>query len=229
MNFAPIFEQFVYFKQGVIYTILLSFFTVLFGFILALGLTLLRMSKFKVLRWISTAYIEFVRGTPVLVQLMFVMYVVFGVIFEAPKVTLFGFIETERFIPGVVALSLNSAAYVSEILRAGISAIDFGQSEAARSLGMTKSQTLSYIVLPQAIRNILPAIGNEFVSIIKETSVCSALGMQEIMYNANIVKSQTWLIAEPLIVAALLYFIITFTMSKIISYFERKMNSGYQR
>ena len=229
MNFAPIFEKFVYFRHGIIYTLLLSFFTVLIGFILALLITLMRLSKNKLIRGLGTAYVEFVRGTPVLVQLMFVMYVVFGMLITPPKVVLFGFIETERFVPGVVALSLNSAAYVSEILRAGITAIDFGQSEAARSLGMTRTQTLKFIVLPQAIRNILPAIGNEFVSVIKETSVCSALGMQEIMYNADIIQSKTWLIAEPLIVAAVLYFIITFSMSKLMAYLERRMSSGYKR
>ena len=229
-NFAAMAKYSVYFVQGVQYTILLSFFTVLFGFILALVLALLRISKFKVLRAISATYIELVRGTPMLVQLFLVFYVVFGAgCLKAPEFTLFGFIQGSRFVPGIIALSLNSAAYLAEIIRAGIQGIDYGQTEAARSLGMTNAQTMRYIILPQAVRNILPAIANEFVVIIKESSICSVLGMQDIMYAAKLVQGASYLPAEPLIIAAVLYFCLTFPTSKLIQYFERRMSRGYTR
>lgn len=229
-NFAAMAKYSVYFVQGVQYTILLSFFTVLFGFILALVLALLRISKFKVLRAISATYIELVRGTPMLVQLFLVFYVVFGAGgLKAPEFTLFGFIQGSRFVPGIIALSLNSAAYLAEIIRAGIQGIDYGQTEAARSLGMTNAQTMRYIILPQAVRNILPAIANEFVVIIKESSICSVLGMQDIMYAAKLVQGASYLPAEPLIIAAVLYFCLTFPTSKLIQYFERRMSRGYTR
>ena len=146
-----------------------------------------------------------------------------------PSFKMFGFIRFERFLPGVISLALNSAAYLSEIIRAGIQSIDPGQSEAARSLGLTRRQTLQSIVLPQAIKNILPAIANEFVTIIKESSVCAYIGMYEIMYASQIVQGATFIIIQPLIVASVLYFCLTFPTSKVIGYFERRMSRGDKR
>ena len=143
-----------------------------------------------------------------------------------PTWKLFGFIRFERFVPGVVALSLNSGAYLSEIIRSGIQSIDIGQTEAARSLGLTQGQNMRFIILPQAIKNILPAIANEFVTIIKESSICWPVGVQEIMSAVNSVKAATYTIAEALIVASCIYFCLTFPTSKIIQYFERRMRRG---
>lgn len=147
---------------------------------------------------------------------------------KAPQFTLFGFVQGDRAIPGIIALSLNSGAYVSEIIRAGIQGIDYGQTEAARSLGMTAAQNMRYIVLPQAIKNILPAIANEFVTIIKESSICSVLGMQELMYNAKLVQGASFLPAEPLVIVTILYLCLTVPTSKVIQYFERRMSRGDQ-
>lgn len=226
----------VYFQQGVIYTVLLSLLTVVFGFFLALVLAMMRIAKpgrswlsrviTWILRFISSTYIEVVRGTPMLVQLSFIYYVVYTNVLTAPNFTLFGFIEGSRFIPGIVALSLNSGAYLAEIIRAGIQGVDYGQTEAARSLGLSSLQNMRYIILPQAIKNILPAIANEFVVIVKESSICSVLGMQEIMFNTKLVQTATFRPAEPLVVAALLYFCLTFPTSKIIRHFERRMRRG---
>ena len=146
-----------------------------------------------------------------------------------PRFKLFGFIRFERFLPGVIALSLNSGAYLCEIIRSGIQSIDLGQTEAARSLGMTQWQNMQLIVLPQAIKNILPAIANEFVTIIKESSICYTIGVQEIMYGVNSIKGATFSIGEPLIIAAVVYFCLTFPTSKIIAYFERRMSRGDRR
>lgn len=216
------------FQQGLVCTLSLSAFTVLFGFILALVLALMRMSKIQPLRWVATAYVEVFRATPMMVQLFIVYYILLAGI-SLPSFKLFGFIRFERFLPGVFALSLNSGAYLSEIIRSGIQSIDLGQTEAARSLGMSQTQNMRYIILPQAIKNILPAIANEFVTIIKESSICWTIGVQEIMYAVNSVKTATYTIGEALIVAACVYFCLTFPTSKIIEYFERRMSRGDKR
>ncbi|MCQ2398814.1 MAG: amino acid ABC transporter permease [Sphaerochaetaceae bacterium] len=227
-GFAKTWQYIDLFRQGLVCTISLSLFTVIFGFVLALVLALMRLSRFKVLKTVAAAYVELFRATPMLVQLFVVYYVLLGGL-SLPAVKLFGFIRFERFLPGVVALSMNSGAYLSEIIRAGIQSIDAGQTEASRSLGMSAFQTMKYIVLPQAVKNILPAIANEFVTIIKESSICYTIGVQEIMYAVNATKGATYRVAEPLVIAAAVYFCLTYPTSKIIARFERKMGNGYKR
>ena len=224
----PTFQYFELFTQGLVCTLSLSLFTVLSGFILALALALMRMSKIKPVRFLATAYVEVFRATPIMVQLFLVYYVLLAGV-SLPSFKLFGFIRFERFIPGVIALSLNSGAYLSEIIRSGIQSVDQGQTEAARSLGMSQRQNLVEVVIPQAIKNILPAIANEFVTIIKESSICWTIGVQEIMFAVNTVKTATYSIGEPLIVAACVYFCLTFPTSKLIEHFERKMRRGDKR
>lgn len=225
-NFQTMGKYGLYFQRGVLYTVLLAVFAVALGFVLALILALMRMSKNRLVKGVAGAYVEFVRCTPMLVQLYFMFYVVFAQWITVPKFTIFGFMESTRFIPGVVTIALNSAAYVAEIIRAGIQNLDYGQTEAARSLGMSQGQNMRYIVLPQAIKNILPAIANELVVVIKESSVCSVLGMQEIMFNAKLVQTATFMPMEPLVIAAALYFLLTFPASKGIAYLERRMSRG---
>lgn len=227
-GFRATFKYISMFQQGLVCTLSLSAFTVLFGFVLALVLALMRMSKIRPLRWVATAYVEVFRATPMMVQLFIVYYILLAGV-SLPSFKLFGFIRFERFLPGVFALSLNSGAYLSEIIRSGIQSIDLGQTEAARSLGMSQTQNMRYIILPQAIKNILPAIANEFVTIIKESSICWTIGVQEIMYAVNSVKTATYTIGEALIVAACVYFCLTFPTSKIIEYFERRMSRGDKR
>ena len=252
-GFQSAFRYIQLFKEGLVCTVSLSAFTVLFGFILALMLALMRMadlrpfrfldntqggegrtgflgalSRFRPLNFIASVYIEVFRATPLMVQLFIVYYILLAGL-DLPTFKLFGLIRFERFVPGVIALSLNSAAYLSEIIRSGIQSIDGGQTEAARSLGMTQTQNMRYIVLPQAIKNILPAIANEFVTIIKESSICWTIGVQEIMSAVNSIKAATFTIGEALIIAACVYFCLTFPTSKIIEYFERKMSRGDKR
>lgn len=227
-GFQKAFEYIDLIKQGMICTLSLSALTVLFGFILALFLAICRLSNIKIAKLLATIYVEVLRATPLLVQL-FIVYNVLLAGVSLPKFRIFGFIRFERFLPGVIALSLNSGAYLSEIIRSGIQSIDGGQTEAARSLGMTQWQNMQLIVLPQAIKNILPAIANEFVTIIKESSICYTIGVQEIMYGVNSIKGATFSIGEPLIIAAVVYFCLTFPTSKIIAYFERRMSRGDRR
>ena len=253
-GFAKTWEYIDLFKQGLVCTISLSVLTVVFGFIIALvlaimrlsnfrpfrslGLTkdgrlrdggpLLALSKFNPLDFLATAYVEILRSTPVMVQIFVIYYVVMGDM-SLPSFKIFGMIRFDRFFPGVVALSMNSGAYLCEIIRAGIQSIDGGQSEAARSLGLNSAQTMRHIILPQAFKNILPPIANEFVVIIKESSICWTIGVQEIMYAVNATKGATYRIAEPLVIATLLYFCLCFPTSKIIAYFERRMSRGSKR
>lgn len=227
-GFAAAFKYLDLIKQGLVCTLSLSALTVALGFVLALILAIMRLSKIHVFRWTATVYVEIIRATPLLVQLFLVYNILLAGI-TIPKYQLFGFIRFERFLPGVVALSLNSAAYLCEIIRSGIQSVDGGQTEAARSLGLTQAQNMRFIVLPQAIKNILPAIANEFVTIIKESSICWTIGVQDIMYAVNSIKGATYRIAEPLIIATAVYFCLTYPTSKIIEHFERKMSVGDKR
>ena len=253
-NFSLITPYAEMFWQGTLVTIFLALFTVVIGFCLALILALMRMSNLRPLRFlgidadghqreqgtlavlsrfnplafIATAYVEIIRSTPVLVQIFIIYYGVFGII-DLPSFQLFGFIRFERFFPGVVALGMNSGAYLCEIIRSGIQSIDSGQTEAARSLGLSQGQNMRYIILPQAIKNILPAIANEFVVIIKESAVTYTIGVQDIMSAVNVVKGSAYVIVEPLLVATAIYFCLCFPTSKMIAYIERRMSRGDRR
>lgn len=228
-GFQKAFEYWKLFLQGVVCTISLSALTVVFGFILAMLLALCRMGRSRVLRALSTVYVELFRATPMVVQIFVIFYVVFDGVKVLPGYKLFGFIRFDRFFPAVVALSLNSGAYLSEIIRSGIQSIDAGQTEAARSLGLSQVKTMRFVVLPQAIKNILPAIANEFVTIIKESAICYTIGVQDIMSAVNAVKGATYRMAEALIIATALYFCLTYPTSKVIAHFERKMSAGDKR
>ena len=228
-GFEKAFKYWQLFLQGVVCTISLSALTVFFGFILALVIATCRMGRSRILRAVSTAYVELFRATPMVVQVFLIFYVVFDGVKVLPGFKLFGFIRFDRFFPAVVALALNSGAYLSEIIRSGIQSIDGGQTEAARSLGLSSWKTMRFIVLPQAIKNILPAIANEFVTIIKESAICYTIGVQDIMSAVNAVKGATYRMGEALIIATVLYFCLTFPTSKIIAHFERKMSRGDKR
>ncbi len=228
-GFQKALEYWQLFLQGVVCTVSLSALTVVLGFILALVLATCRMGRSKILKAISTAYVELFRATPMVVQVFIIFYVVFDGVKVLPGFKLFGFIRFDRFFPAVVALALNSGAYLSEIIRSGIQSIDGGQTEAARSLGLSSWKTMRFIVLPQAIKNILPAIANEFVTIIKESAICYTIGVQDIMSAVNAVKGATYRMGEALIIATVLYFCLTFPTSKIIAHFERKMSRGDKR
>ncbi len=212
-----------FFIEGMQSTLILALFSVIVGSFFGIFLAFSRMSKFKLLRYPATAYIEFIRGTPLLIQLTFLFYGLPMIGIEFPDIA---FIPNfQRMTAGIVAISFNSCAYVAEIIRAGIQAVDKGQDEAARAMGFNKSQTMRLVVLPQAIKNILPALGNEFVTIIKETSVVSVIGIADLTFRTSDVRSITYIQLEPLFIAAILYFIMTFSIGRLVSYFERKMKN----
>ncbi len=187
LDFSFIVEYMPYYFEGIKYTLLISFVAVLFGAVFGSLLFYMKSSNFhiwkiKPLKIIAVAYIEIIRGTPMILQI-FIVY--------AGAEPFFG-MDLSALQAAFVAIALNSAAYVSEIVRAGIDAVDKGQMEAARSLGMKKSTAMMLIVVPQAVRNILPAIGNEFVAVIKESSMASVVGVGELMYAAKIVQGSTY-------------------------------------
>ena len=207
------------FVKGTGVTLYMAFLTVLFGAILGSLICLARRVNFAPLRWVAAAYVEVIRGTPMLLQIT-LSYLTLPELLH---------MDIQPLYCVILALILNSAAYVSEIIRAGIQAVDVGQAEAARSLGLSQTQNLRYIIFPQALKNILPAIANEFVVIIKESAITYTIGVQDIMSAVNAVKGATFIIVEPLLVATAIYFCLCFPTSKIIAYFERRMSRGDKR
>ena len=216
-----------FFLEGVGNTLIIAVFTVLFGTILGVLMAMARMSKFKPLKWLATAYIEFFRGTPLMVQLMFIFYglPMIGVTF--PTVSFIP--DFDRFAAGVVAMSLNSCAYVAEIIRSGIQAVDAGQMEAARCLGFHHREAMTLVILPQAVRNILPALGNEFVTIIKESSIVSVISIADLMFRPKGIIAKTYNSLECLAVVAIIYFILTFLGGRLIALMERRMSYGRKK
>ncbi len=212
-------KYYKFFLTGTLNTLLISFFGVIFGVVIGVFLALMKMSRFRLLSKISTAYIEVIRGTPLMVQL-FIIYI------GLPKVTGIPFPDMTL---GIIAVSLNSAAYVAEVIRAGIQSVDKGQMEAARSLGMPYNMAMRYIIIPQALKNILPALGNEFIVLVKESAIVSVIGVPELMYRADTVRGISYKPFAPLIVAAAIYFIITFTLSKLVAKLERRLSTGDSR
>ena len=209
--------------SGTLTTVFISLFTVLIGTVIGIFVALMKLSKVKAVSSIASIYIEIVRGTPILVQ-VFIWYFGITTFINIPSIYIGEDLELSRLIPGALALALNSGAYVAEIIRAGILAVDKGQTEAAESLGMKKNMILRHIVMPQAIKNILPAIGNEFVVLIKESSILYAIGIQELMAKTSTIQSSTFQPLAPLFVVSVIYFILTFSLSRIIGVFERRVN-----
>ncbi|MEW9082375.1 amino acid ABC transporter permease [Caldanaerobacter subterraneus] len=203
------------FISGLIMTLKLTFLAVTIGVLMGLFIALMKMSSIKPIKLVASSYIEVIRGTPLLVQLLLIYngLMQFGMNIPA-------------FTAGVSALAINSSAYVAEIIRAGIQAVDPGQNEAARSLGMTHAMAMRYVIIPQAIKNILPALGNEFIVMLKESAIVSVIGFADLTRQADIIQSVTYRYFEPYIIIAAIYFIMTLTFSKLLSLFERRLRAG---
>ena len=216
--FDFIIDYYPMFLKGTGVTILLALLTVLFGTLIGVLVSITRFNNKgffgKILNKLADVYIAFFRGTPLMIQL-FIFWFGIPQLFHI-RLKPVGPIPAE-FIIGAIALAINSGAYVAEIFRAGIQAVDKGQMEAGRSLGLSEKQTLKHIILPQAIKNILPALGNEFVVIIKESAIVSVIGLADLMYNADKVTAATYN-------AAFIYFILTSVCSKLVSVFERRLD-----
>lgn len=217
-NLAKIWSKYwkLFLLTGLKNTLILTIISVSLGTVLGTLIAMLKMSRLRVARFISSVYVEVIRGTPILLQL-YVFY------FVLPNI--FTFLKLSQFMWVSIALCINSSAYVSEVIRAGIQAVDKGQTEAARSLGLNEGQTMIKIVLPQAVRNILPALGNEFIMMLKETSLASTFFLGDIMTSYQIVKGATFLTLEPLTIVAAIYLCVTYPLSKLVDKFGKKMSN----
>ena len=205
--------------EGLSATILLSLMTVFFGTLLGAVLALVKISNIKPLKWIVDAVVEVIRGTPMLLQLYISTFLI-PVIIPAMNE-----LENKKILCISFTLILNSAAYVSEIIRSGIEAVDKGQTEAARSLGLNSTTTMIQIVLPQAVKNILPALGNEFITVIKETSLASTFYVGELMTTYHMIVGKTHNSLPILMIIGIIYFILNFVLSKALKAFERRLKA----
>ena len=210
------------FLEGLGMTAYMGLETVLISTVSGSLMALMRRSrfgigKFRPISWIATVYVEVIRGTPILLQLYFFYFML-------PQ--WLPFLNLSEFTCVMVACCVNSTAYVCEIVRAGIQAVDIGQTEAARSLGLTGRQTMIHIVLPQAVKNILPALCNEFVAIVKETSLASTFFIGELMTQFKTIQGITFRVLEPLTIIGIIYFLLTFVLSKLIALLERRMSAS---
>ena len=202
------------FLEGATTTVLLSFFSVIVGVGCGTLMALARLSQNKFLSKAAKVYIDIIRGTPLLVQLYLVYFGLATVL------------DLNDFVSGVIAVSVNTTAYIAEIIRSGIQSVDKGQMEAARSMGMPKRMAMRQIILPQAMKNILPAIGNEFATLIKETSIVSLIGIHDLMYSSDTVRGATFTVFIPLLMTAFLYFVMTTTIAFFMDKLERKLQAS---
>ena len=196
-------------------TLLISILSIVFGMILGSLLAVMRISNLKFLSGIAGAYVEFVRGTPLMIQVLFIFLGVGGLLGISPLVA------------GLIAVSLNSGAYICEIIRGGLQSVPKGQAEAARSLGLDYKTTLRKIIFPQSLRSIWPSLGNEFVTLIKESSIVSTIGVAELTFQTRAVTSQTYQGIIPLFISMVIYFIITYALTKLLNHYEKQMNAKY--
>lgn len=202
-----------YFATGLGYTMIITICSITIGLVLGVIFALMRLSKNKLLHAIAVCYIEFLRGTPQMVQIMFVYFGVGMLIKNMPALA-----------AGIIAIGLNSGAYVAEDIRSGINSVAKGQTEAARSLGLSQAKTYRYVVFPQALKNIWPALGNEFITLTKDSSLVSVIGVGELMYETGLVQTATYRGVMPLFITMCIYFVVTFILTRLLNYFERRMN-----
>lgn len=212
-------DRYKYILEGLFNTIIIAFFAVIIGVIIGTNVALIRNNydqnqKFKLLNHLCNLYVSIIRGTPVILQLMIIYYVIFKSV------------NINIIIVSIIAFGINSGAYVSEIIRAGINSIPKGQSEAGYSLGLKYAQIMQHIVLPQAIKNVLPALGNEFITLLKETSVGAYIGVVELTKASDIIASRTYDYFFPLLIIAIIYLTMTIGLSKLITKLERKLKNA---
>ena len=208
-----------YITDGLKITLLVTVFAVLIGVVLGFLIAIVRTThdktgKLKVLNAICKVYLTVIRGTPVVVQLMIIYFIIFGSV------------DISKVVVAIVAFGINSGAYVAEIFRSGIMSIDNGQFEAGRSLGFNYAQTMMYIVMPQAFKNVLPTLCNEFISLLKETSVSGYIALQDLTKGGDIIRSRTYDAFMPLIAVALIYLAMVMIFTKLVSLLERRLRNS---
>lgn len=212
-------ERWKYITDGLKVTLEATFLAVLIGIVLGLLVAIVRSTyekthKLKILNFICQIYITVIRGTPTVVQLLIIYFVVFASM------------DVSKVFVAVMAFGMNSGAYVAEIFRSGIMSIDEGQFEAGRSLGFNYAQTMIYIIMPQAFKNVLPALGNEFIVLLKETSVSGYIALQDLTKGGDIIRSRTYDAFMPLIAVALIYLVMVMIFTKLVALLERRLRNS---
>lgn len=212
-------DRWHYLLDGFVVTVTVAFSSVLWGVLIGFFIAIIRSTadqtgKLKVLDFICRIYLTVIRGTPVVLQLLIIYFVVFGSV------------DVDKVLVAILAFGINSGAYVAEIIRSGIMSVDRGQMEAGRSLGLNYCQTMGMIILPQALKNVLPALGNEFIVLLKETSVCGFIALQDLTKGGDIIRSQTYNAFQPLIAVALVYLIMVVILSKLLEVFEKRLKKN---
>ena len=211
-NFDLIVRSLPLLLAGALVTVQITALSVAFGLFIGMLMSLARLSNKWIFRAFATAYVDFVRGTPLLVQI-FIIYFALPLIVGQ---------RVDPFIAAITACSINSGAYVAEIFRGGIQSIDKGQMEAGRSLGMTWAQTMRYIILPQAFKRIIPPLGNEFIAMLKDSSLVSVIGFEELTRSGQLIIARTYASFEIWTIVAFIYLVMTFTISRLVAYLERR-------
>ena len=212
-------NRWLYMWDGLKITLEVTFFATLLGILLGFIVAIIRSThdrtgKFRVLNFLCQIYLTVIRGTPAVVQLLITYFVIFGSV------------NISKVLVAVLAFGVNSGAYVAEICRAGIMSIDIGQLEACRSIGFGYAQTMWYIILPQAFKNVLPALGNEFIVLLKETSISGYIALQDLTKGGDIIRSRTYDAFMPLIGVALIYLTLVLVFTKLVSLLERRLNQS---
>ncbi len=207
-------DRYMMLVRGLLVTLEVTFFAVLVGTLLGILAALMKLSSVKLISGISSVYIGIMRGTPLVTQLLIIYFVIFGSV------------DIDKTIVAIIAFGLNSGAYVAEIIRAGIQAVDKGQMEAGRSLGLSKGQTMVSIILPQAVKNILPAYVNEFVVLIKETAIVGYIALEDLTKAGDNIRARTFEAFVPLITVALIYLLLTTLLTKLFNYVERRLRAN---
>lgn len=212
-------DNYQYLIDGVIVTIKITFFAVILGILIGFVVGMIRSTyentgKLKVLNAVCKLYLTVIRGTPMVLQLLIIYYGIFASV------------DIDKVLVAVLAFGINSGAYVAEIIRSGIMSIDQGQFEAGRSLGFNYTQTLYHIIMPQAVKNVLPALGNEFIVLLKETSVAGYISLQDLTMGGNIIRSITYAPFMPLVAVALIYLVLVMIFSHFVQKLERRLNNG---
>ena len=220
MNWKAAIDSIPILNKAALLTLELTAGAIAIGVVIALFMALARLSKKRILRAVAITYIDFFRGTPLLVQIFLVYFLV-------PRLLNWDTLpENYQYFAGVLAMGLNSGAYIAEIFRAGIQSIDRGQSEAARSLGMSHTQSMRYVILPQAFKRVIPPLGNEFIALLKDSSLLSIIAIQELFYSGKIIAGRTFQPIPMYIAVALYYLLMTQLISQWVAYMERRLGKN---
>ena len=218
-DFKIIAESFPLLLVGANVTIQITALSVGFGMLIGLIVSICRLSSVKILKVLSAIYVDFIRGTPLLVQI-FLIYFAIPMVFS---------MRVDPFAAAIIACSINSGAYVAEIFRAGIQSIDKGQMEAGRSLGMSWAQTMRYIIVPQAFKRVIPPLGNEFIAMLKDSSLVSVIGFEELTRRGQLIIASTYSPFEIWLAVAFIYLAMTFVISRLVDYLERRYRVNDKR